>query len=385
MRAATVRAAGTLLLVASSATACSGEADKSTAPTPSAIPSTSRSSAPSTSPGQRRAASAPRDLPGPTPAREAFGRIELGGILRAGNGSTLLLFGPTWPHERTGYRIYDRRWRPQTPLLEVPVSLDLVRATATGFLAQATRSRRDGSTTLNAWVVIDRAGQLREATQQRRHDSAPAQLRADDLRFGYAGQFAYRPDTRTVLRARRPSWFRQAVAWSSRRGPMVCAFRPHGRAPDAVLHVSADEGRTFSTISAGAVIPDEGGARVQTCLAVGDRVLIMAGAENPRWLHTIDRSDHRLLSSHPLGKLLNGYAWDTLPDGRLVVGTNRSGVFVATDATNRRLDFRPGPVPPDTQFEVVGEDIFLARGRRVQVSPDAGRTWKVIDLQLPHS
>jgi hypothetical protein len=85
-----------------------------------------------------------------------------------------------------------------------------------------------------------------------------------------------------------------------------------------------------------------------------------------------------------LGGLLNGYAWDTLPDGRLVIGTNRRGVFVATDATNRSLDFRPGPVRPDTGFEVIGNEIVLTRGRRVQVSVDAGHSWQVRDLRLPH-
>jgi hypothetical protein len=59
--------------------------------------------------------------------------------------------------------------------------------------------------------------------------------------------------------------------------------------------------------------------------------------------------------------------------------------MVATDATNRVFEFRPGPVRAYlADFDLLGHDIVVATGRRaLQISTDEGQTWHTIDLRLP--
>lgn len=103
-----------------------------------------------------------------------------------------------------------------------------------------------------------------------------------------------------------------------------------------------------------------------------------------RWLHTFDRVTGCLLPSHALGGDLDGYGLQALPDGTLVVGNNRRGLMVATDATNQVFEFRPGPVRAYfADFNLLGHDIVVATGRgALQISTDEGKTWHTIELGM---
>ena len=74
-----------------------------------------------------------------------------------------------------------------------------------------------------------------------------------------------------------------------------------------------------------------------------------------------------------------------LADGRLVFPTLRRGLMVATNSTNSRFEFRPGPVERRTLVDVVGREMVNQNwGRRrdlIDVSSDAGHTWHTVDLQ----
>jgi hypothetical protein len=81
--------------------------------------------------------------------------------------------------------------------------------------------------------------------------------------------------------------------------------------------------------------------------------------------------------------MLDPYTWGALPDGRLVTGTSRPGLMVATDSTNTLMDYRPGPVPVGWGAQIVGSQLIVARGGSLHVSKDAGLTWQEFDLRLP--
>jgi hypothetical protein len=110
---------------------------------------------------------------------------------------------------------------------------------------------------------------------------------------------------------------------------------------------------------------------------------VETGGENPRWLHTLDQDDQTILSSLRVGDRLNPYMFDMLPDGRLVAGTNRPGLMVATDSTNQLMGYRPVPVPPSATFQTVDQEVISIAGRWAHVSADAGLTWRELDLGLP--
>lgn len=317
-----------------------------------------------------------------TPPYGMFGRPS---VTRARDGTTLLGYEPT-PAGRTTYRLYDRHWRPLTTLLRVPVELRVERGTASGFVGRATRYRPNGSVELRDWVTIDRAGRLHEVSHQPEKGAPPGSLRPGDLHLNGDGliRFAYRPFTDTVLRKPRLPWDGGGHSWYTDNYGMICAVRSAPLA-DGILHTSSDEGRTFTDISLAGILPPDSGPRVQACDTTTDRVIVTTGGEYPRWLHTLDRSRRQLLSSRPLGGQLNPYDWGTLGDGRLVTGTNRGpGVMVATDPTNRLLDYRPTPAPMSAWFDILGDQfVVVGRGGFVHVSTDAGLTWEKFDLQLP--
>jgi hypothetical protein len=358
------------------------------APKPDAESSNGVSTTPSTSPSSSSGESvpqAPQDDPlASTAAPGLRGFLDSNGLVRAGDGSTLLVFAPEYA-DRAQYRVYDRNWRPRTPLLEVPVRLLMERGLAHGFVGHAERTRRDGTFSYAEWVTIDADGALRAVPHQPARKAPPVRIGPGDVRFQnqHTRSRAYRPSTRTVIVIRAPAWNTRRHSWYTTATGTICAHVDTARLGD-VVHTSVDEGRTWLDLDTD-LLPVGSGPRVQSCEAHGSRVIVMTGGESPRWLHTLDRVTGRLLSSHPLGGTLDGYGWQALPDGTLVVGTNRRGLMVATDATNRVFEFRPGPVRAYlADFDLLGHDIVVATGRRaLQISTDEGQTWHTIDLRLP--
>lgn len=301
--------------------------------------------------------------------------------IRTGNGTTMLIYEPTWPGQRTTYRLYDRNWQPRTSLLRVPVSLEVVRTTANRFVGSASLSRKDG-TEPQRWVTIDDGGQIHEVSGQPKKRSRA--VRPGDINLGgdYGGRFAYRPSTDTVFRTPRYPWERSGFAWSMTNDGMLCAVRSRPLA-DGVAHISRDEGRTFIEVPVAEVLPADSGPRLQHCNLTRGGVVIETGGENPRWLHHLDRTGRYLISSRPLGDLLDPYDWGHLPDGRLVTGTNRPGIMVATDSMNRMMDHRLTPASMQVWFDIVGDEFLVTGGGFVHVSTDAGLTWQKFDLHMP--
>lgn len=362
-------------------TAGSKEASTPGSPTPRSASSATESLR--THAGAPSSASAGLDALKASPAARPYG---VGGgpaaVIRASDGTTIVQFPATWPGERTSYRLYDRRWRPLTPLLRVDASLGVQRATATGFVGRASKTNRDGSYKFNEWVTIDRVGRLHQIAHQPDVATPAKPPRPGDifLEGEDGGHFGYRPATDTILKQPRPPWNNPAHSWYVDSG-LICAMRS-SRVSAGLVHMSIDEGRTFTDLSASDAIPAGSGPRLQACHATKQGVILVTGGEYLDWLHTLDRAGH-LISSQRLGTQLDPYNWDTLPDGRLVTGTNRPGLMVATDATNRTMEYRPGPNPMNSGFEIVGGQIFFLTSHNVYFSEDAGLTWQRFDLQLP--
>jgi hypothetical protein len=371
----------TLLLAAAVGSGCSESEPDPTASTPTRSesgPHGEETPTPSTKPASLR------DLLAAIPATPPHGSPGPPSLVRANDGTTIVAFEPGWPRERTTYRIYDRHWRPRTPLLRVDVSLHVSRSTATGFIAHASLSRRDGSSALREWVTIDRNGSIRPVSQHPNRSAAAQPLRPGDLHLESSGRttLAYRTSNNTVLKANSPPWNTVGHTWYDNDEGHICAVRSAPLA-EGTIHVSADEGRTFTDIAIADLVPEGSGPRLQACWASGDRILVETGGENPQWLHTLDKASQNVLSSRQLGDLLDPYTFDTLPDGRLVTGTNRAGLMVATDSTNQIMDYRPGPVSPNTFFQIVDNQLISASRGRVNFSTDAGLTWREVDLELP--
>jgi hypothetical protein len=384
-------ALGLALALATWATGCTaGQESSEPRRTPTASATSSHS-----------ATSEPKAEPTPAGAKDLLTATRMtppfrtGGVpyaVRAGDGTKIVMWEPT--RASTAYRLYDRSWRPRTPLLSVPVDLHAWRGTTGGFLGQAWAYRRDGSVVIDKWVRINRAGRVSAvAHQPSRSAPAEAPRPGDVLVRGYgfngtAASFSYRPGADAILRRTRlpgpavgagrdvPEDFRSV------NGGWICALRP-GRLSDGRVHVSTDQGRTFTDLAVAGLIPSWSGPQIEACDSTADRILVTTGADGADWLHTLDRTGEYLISSQPLGTGLNPYAWGMLPDGRLVAGTNRPGLMVATDSTNTLMEYRPGPVPVGWGAQIVGDELLVIRGGTVQVSKDAGLTWQAIDLQLP--
>ena len=325
------------------------------------------------------------------PATPPYGTTFVETVVHADDGTNIVVFEPTWPGQRTSYRLYDRNWRPRTPLLRVPVSLEVQRGTPRGFVGRASLTRHDGSAVIDEWVTINRLGLLQSVANPPGRAPSTQSPRPGDLYLpGYTPtrSFAYRPAGDIILRVPRP-WL--TIRWNvydnsglnglGNPDGMICAMRP-GPVSDGALRVSTDEGRTFSDVPVAMAMAAASGPRLQACLTTAERIVVSTGGESPRWLHTLDRTG-RLISSQELGGMLNPYAWGALPDGRLVTGTNRPGLMVATDSTNTLMDYRPGPVPVGWVAQIVGSQLIVARGGSVRVSKDAGLTWQEFDLRLP--
>jgi hypothetical protein len=366
-------------------------------------------SAASTPTGATTSAEPNQPVGHPLVAQEAttdpHGGIGFNGILRARDGSTMVVHGPTWPKERTWFRIYGPDWRPRTPLLETRFSLEMGRGLERGFVGRASLCKRDCSRTVfSQWVTVEPDGTLRPVRQD--GTSRPVPIRPGDVRFLspiFNRTLVYRPSERAVLSVPFPRWYhpRQSNWYASDAGA-ICAHRfaalyvgiggPEARIGGSV-YSSVDEGRSWRELDTGGVLPAGTGPILQACEARGDRVLVMTGGEFPRWLHTLDRSSGMLLASLRLSHAFDVSSWHVFPDGALVLGAcqhcpgvsaeSRRVIKVATDSTNRAFDSRTAPAPGD--LHVVGGDLIIVARGRAHVSDDRGRTWTTVDLRPPSS
>jgi hypothetical protein len=316
---------------------------------------------------------APELVSGPpvaTPVERAVGALS--GPVRARDGTTLVQIAG--PRDADQFRIYDRRWRPITPVLEVAASLSVLRGLRSGFVARVTRVKGPHRSAFRGWVTIGRRGAIRVAERPVPGDSREP-VRPGDIELvrPHEGALAYRPSEDAVVRVLPPAWFTISTTWYTRPTGTICAVPPRSVLGDSV-RISLDSGATWRALGTES-LPAGSGPRLQSCEAQADRVAVMTGGEYPRFLHTFDRTTGTLLSSHRLMKEINGYDWTLLSDGTLVAGTNRRGLLAATDNTNRVLEFRSSPVRGPIYFAVVEDDLVLQRRGLLHVSTDRGRTW----------
>lgn len=268
-------------------------------------------------------------------------------VARAGDGSTVVVVASTYD-DVSSYRIYDEGWRPTTPPLRVGVTLFGLRGMERGFAAWAVRTRRGGYS-FRERVVIGGHGQVRTA----------------------------RPGVGAIPR---PDWRTSRTVWFDQPDGSVCAVQD-GSEPGGLARSSLDGGRTWRVVDTSDLPPQSG--RLQSCVAAGDRVVVMTGGARPRQLHTYDRSDGTRLSSLDIGAgtQIDPYAWWLLSDGSLVARTDRPGVVVATDSTNRHVEFRGGPVGSLWWTRILDDQIVQVSAEGVlAVSDDRGVSWHVVDL-----
>jgi hypothetical protein len=99
-------------------------------------------------------------------------------------------------------------------------------------------------------------------------------------------------------------------------------------------------------------------------------------------IHTIDPR-RGTATTYRTDRRFNPYNQAVLPDGRMVVATDRPGLLVATDRTNTGFVRRPGPVALGQLFAVLGDTLVTDPGYRgtFHISNDAGLTWRTIVLR----
>ena len=157
-------------------------------------------------------------------------------------------------------------------------------------------------------------------------------------------------------------------------------MRPPPTAPRQTPTASQRPSRPGLAAAVGATIVALAGT---LCIATDTNVVLITGSrEYPRWVHTLEPRTGTVTSSHRLGKRLNPYAIQALPDGTLVAGTDRRGIYVGTDPTNTTLEFRPANIDPDRgTVAVVSNDLIATfhGDRHVQVSTDKGATWAIVN------
>ena len=323
------------------------------------------------------------DAPVAEPASKMFD-VDAG-LTRFADGTTIL-HATNLNGTRTTFRVYDTRWRPLTPVLQLQGSLALERDVGGRLIGSFTPAPpRQSYFGAARPVLVGKDGSLTVLKNPPRPGGRTVATEPGDLRIdGGTGRLVYRPSDVAIYRTTRPSWDDPSRAWG-RGAAGICALGRASRLGEATIHASVDEGRTFTNLSS-AVLPADSGPRIQACETAGDRVAVISGGEFARWLHVLDRTSGALLASHFVGDqhgIYNPYDWHLLPSGKLVVGTyyRRHGLYVATDEGNKVLDFRSTPVAPAGDIRVVGDNIVLLKGtRQLFVSADEGRTWRDVNL-----
>jgi hypothetical protein len=221
-------------------------------------------------------------------------------------------------------------------------------------------------------------------------------MRDGAVAFEMPRNLAYRPSTRKLftLTVPRSRGFRawhvdkagQLWSCSGGGGPQIPGFRFMGGPVAGDLVLSSDGGRHFQRIKITVAVG--GTEAVAFDCHIDDQNLLVIGTDHEgapkgtvgvRWNA---RSD-LVTQITPLDTELsfNPWVYDTLPGPRLVLGTNRPGLLIATDATNQSFELLPGPVPPQVSYDVQGRTIVSYTRHNPWLSIDEGSTWHQLDLQ----
>lgn len=317
---------------------------------------------------------------------------------RAGSGSTLVTFTGAGA-DRTWYRVYDRRWRPTSPLLISPVTLELVRGLRASFLAVA--DRQTGGHEVSWWVRVSPDGslQLVHATSgmtplnpgRARHKTP---VRAGDDYFGTAGfghgKLAFfRPTGHRVHLAALPGQL-QTLYWDdvSPSGQACKVTRLHRRGPLMLLTWSADDPGTSQAVKLRSVVPARMPVGIVVCAARRGQVMLFPGNDYNgiyaavTWAHL----PQPRVTTYRIDRRFDQWREWTLPGGRDLFVTN-GGILIAKNRTNTAFLFRRAPniTNENDAIWVVGTDLLAPprryRGFRVPLSTDFGKTWRTLDLR----
>jgi hypothetical protein len=328
------------------------------------------------------------------------------GFTRATNGATLVRFtanavNPTW------YRVYDRQWRPTSPLLTSRVSLEPLRGLKGGFLAVA--SSRIHGRDVHRWVRVDRSGslQLVRATPGMAPLRPAGALHATALKpgdrlfgseslgcgcSGAAGRIAfYRPADHRVHLAALPAPL-SSLRWNnvSDTGDACQITRPRPGGGKVLIFWSAGHPRTWRHVNLNSVIPRGMPDQIVPCYARPGRVVLFPGNDRTG-IHAVVTwlvGRHPRVTSYAIDHRFDPWLDWTLPGGRALFVTN-GGLLIASDRTNTRFLFRRAPNitydndNPDVY--PVGGDLlappYRFRGLRLPLSTDHGKTWRPLDLK----
>lgn len=383
-----MRCAAGVLLVGFFAAACTHAAE----------PESRGSSAATNRPSTAQSSSASPSSSGPT-TRDPFQPMVFdrppGGEDReffAGEGGIkLALFNwvGSHPHMSTRYRIYGPGWKPRTPLFQVPSVLEILGPVSGGFLGHAFVLNRDGSPRVSKFVLVRLDGTLHTVSVTREKS---ALLPSDEVLWMQSGRLAaYRPSTGQLRRLRyaetKLPWYASG-AYNSETGE-GCALADGGGG-ELLVYWTIDSAHSWKHMPIEQMLGSSMGAEM--CEPGSEGRLVLVTSDPPRGIAratTVDLSSRKVSFSYRLDKRFmleeNLLFPIVLADGRLVFPTLRRGLMVATNSTNSRFEFRPGPVERRNLVEVVGREMVNQNwGRRrylIDVSSDAGKTWHTVDLQ----
>ena len=386
-----VRTAICLLLTGVIAAACAHGAGTQDADSPrptSPQPTVTRPAAPGTSTGSK-ALDKRRDPLKPVGVdRSPFGDKF---FHRAPDGTTLVLMGSIGLHPRlwTRYRVYGPRWKPRTPLLQVPALLEIAGHTSHGFLGRVEVLDSFGNTRFRKLVLIGDDGLFRVVPVA--HQTSP--IRPEDeviISLSARRMWAYRPSTGYVVKLRpsrdQPPFFSLSDAVADTGEACILDIRDD----DTEVYWTFDSGHTWHRQMSPELLKSD--LEPHQCSAVASDRLVMVSSGYQRGLarvSTIAPGDRTTLNTYRLDKrfagLDEGFSSLVLPSGRIAFLPLRHGLMVATNRSNSGFEFRPAPIDQRKGIQVVGRELVIENGGRrrnlLDISSDAGRTWHTMDLQ----
>ena len=236
------------LAVAVIAAGCSGGTEAEPPPTKPAATSTSTPTEPAAPPAVNPLETAP--------AAKMLG-LDLGDIVRAEDGTHLVVTSSYKYADRSVYRLYDRRWAPLTPMLGVRGELSIDRGLRHSFLGSLFAYRDKGLPRVNERVLIAGDGTLRRSTAGSADDTSRGpqsrRLAARVRGVRAHGLSTRRPDRLPGHERRSGTPLDSSL--TNRRPATSAPWRVTAQRA-APSHTSVDEGRTFTDLSA-AVLPGQ--------------------------------------------------------------------------------------------------------------------------------
>ncbi len=276
--------------------------------------------------------------------------------------------------------MYGPSWRPLSPLLSIAGQLWIAGGVGHGYLGQFAPSGF-GNGKPSVWVEIGKRGSVKSVPMSGQHDPlAPGDVLVSTIT---GGVMAFRPSLPRVWRPTMPPGVPTANRLPAPESSgAVCVPNEEWKSPGPT-YASADGGLNWRRVNLSRLLPATAEPHVSRCYLRDKRLTVVTGrdSESMNSVHTIDLTTPPTVRSHFIG---HGY-------GPLLLGVLRSGQtvwsmyghrpVVATDSANSTFAPIGGPLPPNSQVGIVGDNLFYLRPKQqLVVSADAGQTWRIIDL-----